>query len=96
MKYSVGLPISNGRHRVKCANCVTKCKMDASESRSYLQPVVSVWKHFGLKNDNSAQRKPCNLYAMQAEGVSLITGMEYGTEQWNGKWNGTVNIHSCS
>ena len=31
-----------------------------------------------------------------SEGVSLIAGMEYETEQWNGKWNGTVNIHSCS
>ena len=30
------------------------------------------------------------------DGASLITGMEYGTERWNGKWNGTVNIHSCS
>ena len=29
-------------------------------------------------------------------GASLITGMEYGTERWNGKWNGTVNIYSCS
>ena len=27
-------------------------------------------------------------------GVSLIAGMEYGMEQWNGKWNGTVNVHS--
>ena len=25
------------------------------------------------------------------EWVSLITGLEYGTERWNGKWNGTVN-----
>ena len=29
-------------------------------------------------------------------GVSLIAGMEYGMERWNGKWNGTVNIHSYS
>ena len=28
--------------------------------------------------------------------VSLIAGMEYGMEWWNGKWNGTVNIHSYS
>ena len=30
-------------------------------------------------------------------GVSLITGLEYGTERWNGKWNGTVNVqcYSC-
>ena len=28
--------------------------------------------------------------------VSLIAGMEYGMEWWNGKWNGTVNVHSCS
>ena len=28
--------------------------------------------------------------------ASLITGMEYGMERWNGKWNGTVNVHSCS
>ena len=26
-------------------------------------------------------------------GVSLIAGREYGTEQWNGKWNGTENVH---
>ena len=38
-------------------------------------PVVSptsrvsiVWKHFGLETDDSAQRKPRNLYTMQAEG----------------------------
>ena len=29
-------------------------------------------------------------------GVSLITGMEYGIEWWNGKWNGTMNVHSYS
>ena len=29
-------------------------------------------------------------------GVSLIAGMEYGMERWNGKWNGTVNVHSYS
>ena len=28
--------------------------------------------------------------------VSLITGLEYGVEQWIGKWNGTVNVHSYS
>ena len=28
--------------------------------------------------------------------VSLIAGMEYGMERWNGKWNGTVHVHSCS
>ena len=28
--------------------------------------------------------------------VSLITGMEYGMERWNGKWKGTVNVHSYS
>ena len=27
-------------------------------------------------------------------GVSLIAGMVYGMERWNGKWNGTVNVHS--
>ena len=26
----------------------------------------------------------------------IITGLEYGTERWNGKWNGTVSIYSCS
>ena len=25
--------------------------------------------------------------------VSLITEMKYGMEQWNEKWNGTVNVH---
>ena len=29
-------------------------------------------------------------------GASLIAGLEYGMERWNGKWNVTVNIHSCS
>ena len=24
--------------------------------------------------------------------VSLIAGLKYGIERWNGKWNGTVNI----
>ena len=28
--------------------------------------------------------------------VSLIAGMEYGMERWNGKWNGTVNVYSYS
>ena len=28
--------------------------------------------------------------------VSLITGLEYGMEWWNGKWNGTVNVHNYS
>ena len=28
--------------------------------------------------------------------VSLIAGMEYGMERWNGKWKGTVNVHSYS
>ena len=28
--------------------------------------------------------------------VSLIAALEYGMERWNGKWNGTVNVHSCS
>ena len=28
--------------------------------------------------------------------ASLIGGMEYGAEHWNGKWNGTANVHSCS
>ena len=23
--------------------------------------------------------------------VSLIAGLKYGMERWNGKWNGTVN-----
>ena len=27
-------------------------------------------------------------------GTSLMAGLEYGMEQWNGKWNGTVNVHS--
>ena len=27
-------------------------------------------------------------------GVSLIAGMEYGMEWWNGKWNGMVNVRS--
>ena len=29
-------------------------------------------------------------------GVSLIAGMEYGMERWNGKWNGMVNVYSYS
>ena len=28
--------------------------------------------------------------------VSLIAGMEYVMERWNGKWNGTVNVYSYS
>ena len=36
------------------------------------------------------------VYIHTLQRASLIAGMEYGTEQWNGKWNGTVNIHSCS
>ena len=26
--------------------------------------------------------------------VSLIAGMEYGMDRWNGKWNGMVNVHN--
>ena len=25
----------------------------------------------------------------------LIAALEYGMEHWNGKWNGTVSVHSC-
>jgi len=29
--------------------------------------------------------------------VSLIAGLEYGMERWNGKWNGTMNVaNSCN
>ena len=28
--------------------------------------------------------------------ASLIAGLEYGMEQWNGKWNGTMSVQSCS
>ena len=28
--------------------------------------------------------------------VSLIAGLENGMERWNGKWNGTVNVHNYS
>ena len=43
MKYSVGLLVQMAAlsQLCACANCVTTCKMDASESRLYLQPVVS-------------------------------------------------------
>ena len=34
--------------------------------------------------------------ALMHEWVSLIAGLEYGMEQWNGKWNGTVNVHNYS
>ena len=27
-------------------------------------------------------------------GASLIAGLEYGMDRWNGKWNGTVIIHN--
>ena len=38
----------------------------------------------------------CILVLATYAGVSLITGLEYGIEQWNGKWNGTVNVHNYS
>ena len=43
----------------------------------------------------------CKAYAhlccdIRWSGVSLIAGMEYGMECWNGKWNGTMNVHSYS
>ena len=28
--------------------------------------------------------------------MSLFDGLEYGIEQWNGKWKGAMNAHSCS
>jgi len=28
--------------------------------------------------------------------VFLIAWLKYGMEQWNGKWDGTENVHSCS
>ena len=32
----------------------------------------------------------------QGKRVSLIAGMEYEMERWNGRWNGMVNVHSYS
>ena len=34
-----------------------------------------------------------NVHA-EAFRASLVAGLEYGTERWNGKWNRTVNVHS--
>ena len=51
-------------------------------SISHQQCLIAEW--FGLN------------VTVRVRGASLIAGLEYGTEQWNGKWNGTVNIHSCS
>ena len=38
----------------------------------------------------------CLLNVPTYKWVSLIAGLEYGMEQWNGKWNGTMNVQSCS
>ena len=38
----------------------------------------------------------CILVLATYAGVSLITRLEYGIEQWNGKWNGTVNVYNYS
>ena len=45
--------------------------------------VAEMYYHFGFQTPNTGR-------------VSLITGLEYGTERWNEKWNGIVNIHNCS
>ena len=49
-------------------------------------------RHPGFFHPNSI----ISLSSRAHKGVSLIAGMEYGMERWNGKWNGTVNVHSCS
>ena len=51
---------------------------------------VQVWY---LKNKQFTTATPANF--MQRR-VSLIAGLEYGMEQWNGKWNGMVNVHNYS
>ena len=65
MKYSVGLPVSNGRDRVNCAHAQiawphTKWML-ASPGRISNQSCLRC-----VEMDNSAQRKLHNLYAMQA------------------------------
>ena len=46
---------------------------------------------------SALQKEKWNLLeVIIADGVSLIAGMEYEMEWWNGKWNGTVKVHSCS
>jgi len=47
----------------------------------------SPWVHWILEGDiqNRLTKK-----------VSLITGLKYGMERWNGKWNGMVNVHNYS
>ena len=49
-------------------------QMDAGESLVISQSsrVSVVWKHFGLEKDDSTQRKPRNLYAMQAERLPMV------------------------
>ena len=36
----------------------------------------------------------CGMLLTFPGGTSLMAGLEYGMERWNGKWNGTVNGHS--
>ena len=36
------------------------------------------------------------LFHRNETGASLTTGLEYGMERQNGKWNGLVNVRSCS
>ena len=65
----------------------------------------------GIHNINEClspiSKRPLSLFHMkmypgtQAMGEQVcyflgVSGVEYRMERWNGKWNGTVNIHGCS
>ena len=63
--------------------CVVNIK-----KRLYLDVLVGCLK-------TGPARPECNLSSCRFW-VSLISGMEYVMEWWNGKWNGTVNVHNYS
>ena len=45
---------------------------------------------------SSQMLKTAYVLNWDSDRASLIAGLKYGVERWNGKWNQTVNVHSCS
>ena len=44
-------------------------------------------------DERSHTQRACNYNHDFADKESVEAGLEYGMEQWNGKRNGTVNVH---
>ena len=60
--------------------------------------LVAFFGHTDATETNVVEVYNPNIFAMYVNSpciwASLIAGLEYGMDQWNGKWNGTVIIHN--